>query len=241
MKLARLPVLFAVIALVLLVISGPGSQMGWWEFRTGFALMRWAVYLGLGAGVLALLLLVVPRTRRRNAGPLLLGLVLGLAASAMPLYGLYQAKSLPMIHDITTDTQRPPEFVAILPLRAGAANPAEYGGPEIAAKQAGAYPDIRSQHLDAPPGEAFNRAEKAARAMGWDIVAADAGAGRIEATDTTFWYGFKDDVVIRIEPDAGGSRIDVRSVSRVGLSDVGKNAKRIRAFVKVLGSQPAAG
>ncbi len=241
MKLARLPILFAVIALVLLIISGPGSQMGWWEFRTGFSLMRWAVYLGLGAGVLALLLLVIPRTRRRNAGSLLLGLVLGLAASAMPLYGLYQAKSLPMIHDITTDTQRPPEFVAILPLRAGAANPAEYGGPEIAAKQAEAYPDIRSQHLDAPPAEAFTRAENAARDMGWDIVTADAGAGRIEATDTTFWYGFKDDVVIRIEPDAGGSRIDVRSVSRVGLSDVGKNAKRIRAFVKALGSQPAAG
>lgn len=241
MKLARLPILFAVLALVLLIISGPGSQMGWWEFRTGFSLMRWAVYLGLGAGVLALLLLVIPRTRRRNAGPLLLGLVLGLAASATPVYGLYQAKSLPMIHDITTDTQRPPEFVAILPLRAGAANPTEYGGPEIAAKQAEAYPDIRSQHLDVAPAEAFARAEKAARDLGWDIVAADAGAGRIEATDTTFWYGFKDDVVIRIEPDAGGSRIDVRSVSRVGLSDVGKNAKRIRAFAKALGSQPAAG
>lgn len=241
MKFARLPILFAVIALLLLIISGPGSQMGWWEFRTGFSLMRWTVYLGLGAAVLALLLLIVPRTRRRNVAPLLLGLVLGLAASAMPLYGLSQAKSLPMIHDITTDTQRPPEFVAILPLRAGAANPSEYGGPEIAAKQAEAYPDIRTQHLDAAPAEAFSRAEGIARDMGWEVVAADAGSGRIEATDTTFWYGFKDDIVIRIEADSSGSRIDVRSVSRVGLSDVGKNAKRIRAFVRALGSQPAAG
>ena len=52
--------------------------------------------------------------------------------------------------------------------------------------------------------------------MGWDLVAADAAAGRIEATDTTFWFGFKDDVVIRVRPANGGSRVDVRSLSRVG-------------------------
>lgn len=240
MKLSRIPVLLAIVALVLLIASGPGSRFGWWEFRTGFSMMRWTVYLGLGAGVLALLFLVIPRTRRGNAGTLALGLVLGLAASALPLYGLSQAKSLPMIHDITTDTKRPPEFVAVLPLRANAANPAEYGGPEIAAKQAEAYPDIRTQHLDAAPADAFNKVEQVAHDMGWEIVSADAAAGRLEATDTTFWYGFKDDIVVRVEPEAAGSRIDVRSVSRVGLSDVGKNAKRIRAFIKALGSQPAA-
>ncbi|MBX3696510.1 MAG: DUF1499 domain-containing protein [Dokdonella sp.] len=240
MKLSRIPVLLAILALVLLIASGPGSRFGWWEFRTGFSMMRWTVYLGLGAGVLALLFLVIPRTRRGNAGTLALGLVLGLAASALPLYGLSQAKSLPMIHDITTDTKRPPEFVAVLPLRANAANPAEYGGPEIAAKQSEAYPDIRTQHLDAAPADAFNKVEQIAHDMGWEIVSADAAAGRLEATDTTFWYGFKDDIVVRVEPEAAGSRIDVRSVSRVGLSDVGKNAKRIRAFIKALGSQPAA-
>ena len=240
MKLSRIPVLLAIVALVLLIASGPGSRFGWWEFRTGFSMMRWTVYLGLGAGVLALLFLVIPRTRRGNAGTLALGLVLGLAASALPLYGLSQAKSLPMIHDITTDTKRPPEFVAVLPLRANAANPAEYGGPEIAAKQSEAYPDIRTQHLDAAPADAFNKVEQIAHDMGWEIVSADAAAGRLEATDTTFWYGFKDDIVVRVEPEAAGSRIDVRSVSRVGLSDVGKNAKRIRAFIKALGSQPAA-
>lgn len=237
---ARIPLLLAILALVLLLASGIGSRMQWWDFRTGFSLMRWAVYLGLGATVLALLLLVLPRTRRGNGRTLALGAIVGIAAAAVPLYGLYLAKSLPMIHDISTDTVRPPEFVAILPLRADAANPAEYGGAEIAAKQVAAYPDIRSQFLDIPPADAFDRAEKAARGMGWEIVAADVSSGRIEATDTTFWYGFKDDVVIRIAPDGSGSRIDVRSVSRVGLSDVGKNAKRIRAFVQALGSQPIA-
>jgi uncharacterized protein (DUF1499 family) len=241
MKRARIPVLLGIFALVLLLASGPGSRLEWWEFRTGFALMRWAVYLGLGAAVLALLLLAIPRTRRGNAKSLLLGVVIGLAAAAVPLYGLSLAKSLPLIHDISTDTERPPAFVAVLPLRANASNPAEYGGPEIAAQQTEAYPDVRSQRLDAAPAEAFSRAEKVAREMGWEIVAADAASGRIEATDTTFWYGFKDDIVIRIEPDGKGSRIDIRSVSRVGLSDVGKNAKRIRAFVKSLGSAPVSG
>ncbi len=85
--------------------------------------------------------------------------------------------------------------------------------------------------LEIAPPEAFRRAEEIARGMGWEIVASVPREGRIEATDTTFWYGFKDDIVIRIEPEASASRIDVRSVSRVGKSDVGKNAARIRAFM----------
>jgi uncharacterized protein (DUF1499 family) len=71
----------------------------------------------------------------------------------------------------------------------------------------------------------------AARAMGWEVVAADRASGRIEATDTTRFFGFKDDVVIRVQAAPGGSRVDVRSVSRVGGSDVGTNATRIRAYL----------
>jgi uncharacterized protein (DUF1499 family) len=85
-----------------------------------------------------------------------------------------------------------------------------------------------------PPDVAFDKALAAAREMGWDIVDAKPAEGRIEATDTTFWFGFKDDVVIRISPTSEGSRIDVRSVSRVGRSDIGTNAKRIRAYLEKL-------
>jgi hypothetical protein len=241
MKLVRFPVLVAILALVLLIASGPGSRFALWHFRTGFTMMTWATYLGLGAVALALILLAIPRTRRGSASTLLIGLVLGLAVIAMPLYGVYKAKTLPFIHDISTDTQRPPDFVAILPLRADADNPAVYGGPEVAAAQKSGYPELTTQMLDVAPAEAFTRAEKVARDMGWEIVAAEPASGRIEATDTTFWYGFKDDVVIRIEGEAAASRIDIRSVSRVGKSDVGKNAARIRAFVKALGSHPISG
>jgi uncharacterized protein (DUF1499 family) len=72
--------------------------------------------------------------------------------------------------------------------------------------------------------------------MGWELVASDSAAGRIEATATTPWFGFKDDVVVRVRPDGSGSRIDVRSVSRVGKSDVGANAKRIRTYLADIAS-----
>jgi len=91
--------------------------------------------------------------------------------------------------------------------------------------------------LPVPPAQAFDRALQTAREMGWTVVDSNSGEGRIEATDTTFWFGFKDDIVIRITPADQGSRIDLRSVSRVGRSDVGTNAKRIRKYLKKLPGQ----
>ena len=143
----------------------------------------------------------------------------------------WKASRVPAIHDITTDTIQPPPFLAILPLRAGAVNPVEYGGADVAAKQKQAYPDIVPLTLAIPPDRAFDRALAAARGMGWEMVASDPAGGRIEATDTTFWFGFKDDVVVRVTPQPNGSRVDVRSLSRVGVGDIGANAARIRAYL----------
>ena len=137
----------------------------------------------------------------------------------------------PPIHDITTDTSDPPSFVDVLPLRAGAKNSAVYGGSAVAALQHAAYPDIAPVNLSLAPAAAFAKALAAANAMEWSIVAVDSAAGRIEATATTRVFRFKDDVVIRIRPDSGGSRVDIRSVSRIGGGDLGKNASRIREFI----------
>jgi len=235
MNPARIPLVLAIFGSLLLLLAGPGTRLDLWEFGTGFQLLRWAAYTGLAAAALALVMLLLPRIRRRGLASLVVALVLGLGVAFVPWSGVRQARSLPPIHDISTDTKRPPEFVAVLPLRADAPNPAEYGGAEIAEQQIGAYPDLQTHRMDAAPAQAFERAQEAARGLGWEIVSADPVAGRIEATDTTFWFGFKDDVVIRIEPDAAGSRVDVRSLSRVGGSDVGANAARIRAFLQALG------
>ena len=234
MKLIRLVLLVAVIAALLLLIAGPGTRMELWHFRTGFELMRWAVYLGVGASVLALLFLLIPKTRRGNGLALSLALLIALGTLAMPLTMYQQAQSVPRIHDITTDTVNPPEFVAVAPLRADAPNPVEYQGEEIARQQREAYPDIVSFETDAHNAIVFDHALALVEQFGWELVAADADTGRIEATDTTFWFGFKDDVVIRIRSTDIGSVVDVRSKSRVGLSDVGANAARIRRFLDAL-------
>src|SRR5207302_9610810 len=105
--------------------------------------------------------------------------------------------------------------------RAGAPNTAAYGGRDLAEQQRKGYPDLEPLVLGVPPSAAFTRARDAAEGMGWLIVAAEPAAGRLEATDSTLWFGFKDDIVVRIVPQGSGSRIDVRSVSRVGRSDLG--------------------
>jgi hypothetical protein len=138
----------------------------------------------------------------------------------------------PPIHDITTDLENPPMFVAAIAVRdaAGARNPPMYFAAEVAPLQRAAYPDITTMVVPLPGPMAFSRAERVARDLGWEIIADVPDEGRIEATATTNWIGFKDDVVVRVRESPGGTRIDLRSKSRVGKGDAGENARRIRAF-----------
>jgi hypothetical protein len=226
----------ALVVLLAATAAGLGSRIGLWNFRTGFAILKWAAYGGfLAAGLSLVGLLFAARQRRvKRFLVALLGLAVGGVVFYLPLSFKFAAQRVPPIHDITTDIDRPPLFVDILPLRKDAPNPAEYGGAEIAVKQRAAYPDIQTVILNLPQNEAFPRAVDAARAMGWKIISTVPAEGRIEATDTTFWFGFKDDIVVRITPADHRSLLDVRSVSRVGRSDVGTNAARIRAYIRRL-------
>jgi uncharacterized protein (DUF1499 family) len=231
--MAVLALVIGVAALAAMLLAGPGSRMGWWSFRTGLSvILLWAAYGGLAAAVLALVALILGGRRGLAA----VALVAALGAFLPPLQFRRTAQSVPPIHDISTDTDNPPAFVAVLAQREGAANPAEYGGPDVARQQHSGYPDLHPVTLSDPPPRAYERALEAARGQGWEIVAAVPAEGRIEATDTTRWFGFKDDIVIRVKPEGTGSRVDVRSLSRVGRSDVGKNASRIRAYLRALGS-----
>jgi len=225
--------LVALIAGGAAAISGLGHRWEWWTFRQGFTLLRVAAWSGLGGAAVALVGGVLARVKADRLGIVLaaVGLVLGLAVFSWPWHLARTAKSVPAIHDITTDTANPPVFSAIVPLRAGAANPLDYGGEEIARQQRQAYPDIRSLLLPVAADQAFRRAQEVVRRLGWSAVTEDRQAGRIEAFDRTFWYGFIDDVVIRIATVGSGSLVDVRSVSRVGRSDIGTNARRIRRFL----------
>jgi uncharacterized protein (DUF1499 family) len=232
---AALGLALASIAALMVMLAGLGSRLGWWHFRTGFTVLKWGAYLAIAALLISIVGAVMARSRGRRGVMLgLLGALVSIIVLAPPMLMLRKAKSVPPIHDITTDTQNPPAFVAVVPLRANALNPSAYGGDSIAVQQRKAYPDIQPILLEALPDSAFNLALAAAKDMGWQIDDASRRDGRIEATDQTFWFGFKDDVVIRVTPKSGISRVDVRSVSRVGGSDVGKNADRIRAYLAKL-------
>jgi uncharacterized protein (DUF1499 family) len=229
----------ATVAGLALLLAGPGHRFGWWSLGTGFGIIRFAAYGGIAAAAVsaAALILAPLRGQRRGMFRALAGLVIGLITVGVPAYYLHTARSVPPIHDVTTDTENPPAFEAVLPLRAEAPNPASYGGPAVAAQQRAAYPDIAPADYPVATGAAFEAALAAGRDMGWTIVAADAAAGRIEAIDRTFWFGFVDDIVIRVRPTDAGSRIDVRSTSRVGVSDIGTNAARVRAYLAELAAR----
>jgi uncharacterized protein (DUF1499 family) len=227
------------VASALILLAAPvGYRLGILSLRVALqSLLRWGAYGGIAAATVSLAGLVVtlkrPREVRRGILLATISLLLGLALVGIP--GRFRVgPSKPPIHDITTDPQEPPEYVAVLPLRVNVPNTTVYGGEKIAVQQRAAYPDLQPLILNVAPPQAFDRALATVREMGWELVAADAAAGRIEATDTTFWFGFKDDVVIRVRPTDGGSRVDIRSLSRVGGGDAGTNAKRIRAYLDAL-------
>lgn len=236
-RLAYLGFALAVAAALAAVAAGLGSRAGLWTFRGGFEILKWAAWGAIGAAAVSLLGLVLGFGAPRRGSALLLGtlgVVIGLVTAWIPWSWKQRAEQVPPIHDISTDLADPPAFEAILPLRADAPNPSEYGGDSIAAQQREGYPDLGPLTLEAAPEAVFLRAAEAAREMGWEIVESDPERGRIEATATTPWFGFQDDVVVRIRPDVGGSRVDVRSVSRVGRSDVGTNARRIEEYFELL-------
>lgn len=224
---------FSGAAALLPMAAGFGARFGAWDFRTGFVLLKYDVYLCGAALVVAATGFGVSLVRRfRGALPV------ALAALLIPVFPVTailaqfrDAQHLPRIHDITTDFAEPPEFSAVVPLRPAGSNPLAYGGANVAAMQAAAYPDIQPILSRFKPDRAWELARSLAHAYGWKIVREDREGGEIEAVDTTFWFGFKDDISIRIRPHPGGSRVDIRSVSRVGVSDVGTNARRVRRFM----------
>lgn len=215
------------LSIVAWLIAGPGHRFGLWTYGTGFLMMRWAAYGGIVAALLGLIPIVDALWRAKRLGALA-AVVVGLAMVMTMLNMVNKARSLPFIHDISTDLNDPPQFSAI-PTRDEADR--FYTDAQHNALQQVYYPDISSVFTDKSVPQATQAFHDTLVAMGMDIAAYDAQAGHIEATDTTFWFGFKDDIVVRVRPAEGGSVVDIRSVSRVGRSDIGKNAERIRDII----------
>jgi len=232
-RLARLAFLLACVSALVVAVAGPMHRYLGLDRDLALGVFRDGFYLAAAALALALatLLPTRPGERRRGFVASVLALVIGLAAAAAPLSWLMHAYRAPALNDITTDTDDPPKMVVTLELRRGATTPPGYPGADAAAVQHAAYPDLTSIPLSVPPAEAFKRVDQVAMAMGWDVVARAPADGRLEAVATSDWFGFQDDIVIRIRPSGtDASRIDIRSKSRTGISDFGTNAQRIRDF-----------
>ena len=232
---AKFTLIGGVVAALLLIMGPVGYRLGVLDVQ-GAVLMAPGMATALAAITLMFalvgMILTVTRGLVAERAPVLFGGVLALAILINMGMQFGRAQSVPPIHDITTNPADPPRFEALVEVRGPDANPLDYDAGELAEATRSAYPFMRPVDSELTPSAAFDRAETLVAELGWEQVAADREAGRIEATDTTAMYGFKDDVVIRIRSRGEGSVIDLRSVSRVGQSDLGTNAARIRAFIE---------
>jgi uncharacterized protein (DUF1499 family) len=217
------------VLLVLQLIAAPmATRFGLISYKIGLPLTALAVLGGVLLLIASLLMLLVYDFRMYR-GRLIVSALLASMPVAAGIAMVAPSAGLPVIHDVSTDLADPPMFNLVIELRGGESNPLARND-EIDAAQSAAYPDVRSIASPLAPAEALQRAEATARALGWAVHAVDADAGTVEASETTFWYGFTDDIAIRVRATETGSVIDLRSVSRVGRGDLGANARRIRNF-----------
>lgn len=232
----------SVVALLVLPLGALGSRVGLWNFQIGFLFLAAGALLAIIGVVIGIVGLILASKANRTADRP--GLYSGIVISVMVLgYLMVQfntASSVPPIHNISTDIADPPAFDQVVALREGA-NPLAYDASKLVEfkdqqvaygeLQQNAYPEVRTHESHLAPEQALEAAVAVLQAMGLEIVDTNPAEGRVEATATTFWFGFKDDLVVRIREISSGSLIDVRSVSRVGQSDLGANAARIMAFL----------
>jgi hypothetical protein len=235
----RAAVLLGIGAVLAALVSALGSAAGTWGFGTGLKALRYLFFAAAAGGLLGLIGLVLARRRAKLMLANLLALVVALGF-VLYLGNLVRiAKSVPAIHDVATDLDDLPQFARLKVRADNLENVPDEGKPELKALapeerwkaiHRAHYGDLRTVRLAAPPAEAARRAAALARERGWEVAVAE--GDRVEATHTSTFFRFKDDVVVRIRPaPGGGSHIDMRSISRVGGSDVGMNARRVRAFL----------
>ena len=255
--LLKLCLALTIIGPLIFIVAALGAKLGLWGWQFGLLTLSFKIgplVLIIGAIISLLALLTATLVNPRKGIVIaLIGLIVPGLAFGKLMQTKGKAAKLPFIHDVTTDTQNPPVFgetVMAERLAIEGVNTTDYAGKTapifedekpvgeklVSVLQTNAFPEIRPLVLGEPQDVIFGKALATAQAMGWDIKEEDMEAGRIDATDTTFWYGFEDDVAIRLRPsEGGGTIVDVRSLSRIGGSDLGKNAARVGEFLERLG------
>ena len=235
--ISRIGILLASIVIAVVIAAPLGRMYLDFPSLTTFQIFTRAATISLGlAGIGLLITLIAAYMRVAPAWKrgLVMGLI-GVLPLAMAIISVgpdrFFAPLIP-IHDISTDTVTPPNFIKAYTSNAPRRNSLDYGGEEIARLQLAAYPDIKPIISELGPNLALNKVVQVVSDLGWELTNVDIDEGIIEAYDTTRVFGFIDDVVIRVQAKDSGSLIDIRSVSRLGRGDIGQNAARIRLFTR---------
>jgi uncharacterized protein (DUF1499 family) len=194
--------------------------------------------VSIGGLVLAIIVALVGIVRiwfggQIGAGAAFAAIAIALIGLALPLYYLSQIFLLPRLNDVETTPRQPMQFSQLAAQRPADAN--RIVEPDLAAAelQEKAYPDLRPMELERSATETFDIVHEAVKRIGWTIVLNEPPGeqpGRIEATDRTMIMGYTDDALIRVTGDDTRAFIDVRSVSRYGMHDLGANAERVRTL-----------
>ena len=231
-----------ILSIALLAISAAaimvfGSSLGFWEPIVGFGASRqYNDYLGWGVVAISILGIIYNIVKNNEGSHIikpLFALVLGLIILSSTIMSFFVTPvRYPPIHDITTNVVNPPEFVFLDDNRPGAKNTLVYGGEDVAKQQLKAFPEIKPIISTLSPDKAYEKALNIASSMGWEIVNMDSTLYHFESTARTRFFNFADDVVVQVVKIDNGSRVDIRSVSRIGRSDRGVNAQRILAFTE---------
>ncbi len=245
-RLSWLGLALSIAAIVAALLAALGSGQGWWHFRSGFLVLRVAFFAAIAGGLLCLIaLLIRTRNRRRRVTvAALAGLVLAALFSSYIGIQARAARLVPPIHDITTNVEDVPPFYR-LRVRTDNFDIVPHLGrndlhplpPEERWKiiHRESYGDLKTVSVPTSPAQTIQIAADIARDRDWEFATISPDEGIMEATATTRFFRFKDDVVVRVRRNPrGGSTVDMRSISRVGVSDIGTNARRIRSFLAEL-------
>ena len=245
-KITNAALILSIGAVLAALIAAIGAGQGAWHFRTGFTVLQYALFTAALGALLAVAGLIAARGggMHRLTWRNLLALAVGIGFVIFLGSQIATARSVPAIHDVTTNLDDIPKFYRLVVRRDNMANIPDLGRRELAALpprerwkavHREAYGDLTTIRVPWTVRETVERAEALARERGWDIATADPAIGIVEAVDTSTFFRFKDNVLVRVRPaPEGGSLVDMRSISRVGASDVGVNAKRVRAFLRDL-------
>jgi uncharacterized protein (DUF1499 family) len=233
--LSNIALFIALLGFLSAILMVFGSRVGLWEPIVGFSASRqYNDPMGYFVLVVSALALTISLYQGQSKAIIksLIATLFGMAILAPTINNLFNKPiSYPPIHDITTDVDTPPQFVAITEARSGAKNSLIYEGSVIAEQQLKAYPEIKPIITSLTIQDAYAKALNIAHVMNWKIISEDITSMRFEATDSTPFFNFHDDIVVQISDLEHGSRIDLRSVSRIGRGDRGVNAQRIMAFI----------